>query len=1411
MLRKVVAITMVVLLAGLLTGQPTMAAPSISASPSSGLAGDFISVSGSGLSPGTASCTLHLIDKGQPSAGNDVGGCTVDGNGGLSGGFKVPAWPPGSYSLVACNSFNGGYFCDESPGTGFTILSPPTTTTTTTTTVPKPTTTTTTTTTVPKPTTTTTTTVPATTTTTTTTLPGPGPTLPGPTIPPLDPGMGIGPGIWGDSTRITVVDKEVAIPRIWLLRCGAPPGSTIWDFDDQRTGTTFPRPEGWQTVRGTIVEPDHGTISAPNALRVTAGTNRRLTWQTWIQREGEVSALSMQYFGLHVGLPEPTTGPVTVRLVGMDTAGSFLDIDEVVLGPEASPATDCLLVRATEFTSIRRVGLFAYTGDGSDVELDVDRFFFDDARAYPLSDRPETAEIRFVYPAEGSRIPAHRSTPVVAEVTWPVPLESWSVAFAYPNWDRSSVIVRRALLGGRSTTDDGLSYRRLVWLDDVFIPPGETTIVASLTGTDVAGSASLTLVGTGSPAPPVDVYRDLISGEVDIQPWAMEVTQAIRGPLEVQEPGSRVVDDFPLVQGKRTVVRGYATQAFPLGEPAEVQVLAIHGLLHATRDGVALPGSPLSPERDPVNLTRYAPGPEGEAGLRPYVGKTFDFVLPYTWTVGDVTLRFEVNPSSDLRSVREPPLTGGWFNSISRRVTFTDTGRVSVAPILVDFYWRCTQQMLDDDWWACRGMAEGDVVNAISSQEEVTEGIRLWWRAMPAAGDFPWAMLWSTVKIAEKDPEPWFGTPTPRVEGRLVGTSYSGIRDAFRDLYCDSPSFPTRLRMPEQRVLGMFVTGWGSPFGGSGCAWVGGRYAFRTSPAWEVMAQEAGHATGMRHSSGAHGESSGGSARSRWSGDHGELGPPSAPGWGYDTSTMTPIRGSHVHDYMSYGDRPMWTALDTWAHVFESMRRNRSLGDGREGAASGEPFDDSGEERVVVTGIVLPDGSIQLGPPSLGLPPFGGSGGGPTVEVRDAAGAVVATGVTSVLGGATHDDSGAEIFVSVFPAGVQGAQLVVIGDDGEEVTVPSTGISLDFGEVSVEYEEHAPTGEGDVPAEFPVGTTEAGPTTTTTGVAGAGPCPGGRDLEEGESSPGIVSTVGMCRTLSISWDGAEGLQYLVEASADGHAWWQIAETTEPSVVLDLSLVPFEGPDWVIRVQGTDGVNVHTVASVPVDLGSQAPQALIGSPLTGDRISPQMYRATAVHTTIGGEEPRWVWTLNGEPVGEGPEAFLPLLVPGTHTVGLTASNTAGSHATEVLVEVIVDEDRDRMDDAWETANGLDPTDPSDAALDPDDDGLPNAWEHIHRTDPNSNDTDGDDYADAIELAGGGDPLDAASLPGFLHGVPGGLPAPTISGASDIAVPGLPDTRFPPWVVILGGVGAGAGLGALDLARRRRSRARSTPGS
>jgi len=87
------------------------------------------------------------------------------------------------------------------------------------------------------------------------------------------------------------------------------------------------------------------------------------------------------------------------------------------------------------------------------------------------------------------------------------------------------------------------------------------------------------------------------------------------------------------------------------------------------------------------------------------------------------------------------------------------------------------------------------------------------------------------------------------------------------------------------------------------------------------------------------------------------------------------------------------------------------------------------------------------------------------------------------------------------------------------------------------------------------------------------------------------------------------------------------------------------------------------------------------------------------------------------------------------------SSGGQIADALMYGAILDFDGDLIDDDWETANGLNPSDATDADLDGDVDGLTNLQEYQNNTDPSNWDSDADGMADGWEVQYGLNPLDA----------------------------------------------------------------------
>ena len=147
------------------------------------------------------------------------------------------------------------------------------------------------------------------------------------------------------------------------------------------------------------------------------------------------------------------------------------------------------------------------------------------------------------------------------------------------------------------------------------------------------------------------------------------------------------------------------------------------------------------------------------------------------------------------------------------------------------------------------------------------------------------------------------------------------------------------------------------------------------------------------------------------------------------------------------------------------------------------------------------------------------------------------------------------------------------------------------------------------------------------------------------------------------------------------------------------------------------------------------------------------------------------TSGGTPIsgGSGIWADVPFafsdFTSGMRVAFTTQGNSGGSlDLASVSVLVDGDTDEDGMPDSWEDANGLDKTNPADAALDNDatggPDGLTNLEEFQTGTDPQDSDTDDDGLKDGDEVNGTLNPWTAGIL-----GTPPGDPTNPSNADSD----------------------------------------------
>ncbi len=169
-----------------------------------------------------------------------------------------------------------------------------------------------------------------------------------------------------------------------------------------------------------------------------------------------------------------------------------------------------------------------------------------------------------------------------------------------------------------------------------------------------------------------------------------------------------------------------------------------------------------------------------------------------------------------------------------------------------------------------------------------------------------------------------------------------------------------------------------------------------------------------------------------------------------------------------------------------------------------------------------------------------------------------------------------------------------------------------------------------------------------------------------------------------------------------------------------------GPTYTITVTTTDPQGATGTDTYTVTIANVAPTITTNPGLAAAEDALYTYQAQSADP---GADPA-NWTLSPASLalgvtvdGNGLVSWTPTFAHvGPNAITITVDDGDGGTDTQTWTVIVgfTDDDGDGMADTWETDNGLDPTDPADAALDPDGDCLTNLQEFNLGQDPNVSD-------------------------------------------------------------------------------------------
>lgn len=730
--------------------------------------------------------------------------------------------------------------------------------------------------------------------------------------------------------------------------------------------------------------------------------------------------------------------------------------------------------------------------------------------------------------------------------------------------------------------------------------PGADTIATGQANIDdqlyvAADLLSFARRSTGIYTLPLNATAILRDFRVD----GMEVTQGIQN----------LANQAPLVAGKATFVRVYATQSSGPSTP-NVEIR-----LAGTRGSTPLPGSPLRPANGVRALTT------GAGFDRARLGDGWYFVLPSSWlTAGAITLRVEVDP----RLIHSDPNRAD--NVLAQTLTLQNQPPVCVWTVPVRTHTPMPSTR-DPNFWAMvnqfnRRWPVPDTW--IFRDTEPDEELEVcWWGPVPYPCFGPYELEdgWGlTNGIPDRD--------------KVITSLWLRAQLSFNPDACDDIGAPVHfMGMVHPDANNGGASGYASTISNQSWVQLPDHTPNPVAPVWNsiregsVMAQELGHNYGRKH------VNCGGPDNVDGSFPY----PPCQIGnsgatsyYGFDPATLQPIRPDATADFMSYAGRS-WVSDYTWRALLTSFLAVTRAAFAPDGDAAGN--------NVFVAGLV--DTANNRGDIAQ-------------ILVLPAASVPPATRQQAALhaAGPAHADAPHAVF-----------KLRLLDSVGTILVERTLTLT--------ELDDH--TAESDAALFSDLFAEPAGTVATVQLLADStvidSVSPGLNSPTVTVQQPAAGAVVDA--PLAIQWtagdpDEDDRLIFTVQYSHDGGTSWHTIAPNMPGtpdpvnqlVLSDVGTLHGSGPNTaLIRVLASDGYHTAIGQSQPFTLKNRPPEPVIFAPQAGETFAAGpdvVLQGTATDAEdggLGGDSLRW--QVDNRAAGSGEVVAIAGLAPGAHVAALAA--------------------------------------------------------------------------------------------------------------------------------------------------------------